>query len=457
MNKVTKIEKIKESEIEIIENDYSKQGFGSEEMVARANSYISAKSSSTLLESKIFALATKRAVADKNGKLSLHIKAAELRSLMDVKGNGFYDHLKTAANLMGNRFLFIEDVDNEEFAYINILTSATFKSGVFTINFNPEITPWIRNLKDSYTKMSLQTLFSFKSIYSFRCYENLKIHMYKIGKDNQPYAVEYGLSELKFALNLIKTEDINVKRELQKKKPDYDKIVSEMIEKEPYAEWFAFKKYVIEKAIKEINEKTEMYVQYKTVRNGKGGKVTKVIFYIQRNEDTKKNKTEKNQEKKKKENLIQAVIDMMDAAPITKKDASLLLKTAENDLDKIEKAYRLALKQEYIKNFMGWMIDCIKNGYDDQIEMLDGSVERAEKVNQVLIDYKKADKEKMAAELWEKTKKNDYFPLFRDYIYKEFGMDELMMEDIYTAEERFKMYVDWKQEYNRLVRLSEIT
>ena len=110
--------------------------FNDDDVVTRANAYITAKSSSNLLENKIFALATKKADYDENGRLSVKITASELRGLLQVNGNGFYDTLKKTAASMRSRALYFERKDSQEFAFINLLTSAVFRNGVFQINFN---------------------------------------------------------------------------------------------------------------------------------------------------------------------------------------------------------------------------------------------------------------------------------------------------------------------------------
>lgn len=453
MSQLATVEYIHENEVEVVENDYERKElttFGNDEIVTRANAYINAKSSTTLTENKIFALATKRAEYTEAGHLSFQISATELRALMNVKGNGFYDALKSAANSMSSRSIFIENKSKKEFKFINILTSATFKDGVFTINFNPEMNTFIRDLTEKYTSMKLSTLFSFKSIYSFRLFENLKIHGFKIPKDNSPVSIEYGLSELKLLLNLVDTEDKNIKLELQKKNPNYDRIVCELSENEPFADWYSFKKRVIEKAISEINEKTELYVQYKTFRHGRGGKVVKVIFFIQRNDEALKPIDLTTKKNPKKKDLPTKVLELLKDVPLKKKDAKLLLKVAENDIERIKNAYELSKKQSHIKNFMGWMTECIRDGYNEGIQMLNGSVEKAKEMNEKMEEYKKADKEEIASSLWDKVKNKDIvFPFFESYIFEEFGMDTDYFEEIYPATERYKMFVNWKIDYKK--------
>ena len=415
--------------------------FNDDDMVTRANAYITAKSSSNLIENKIFALATKKADYDNTGKLSVKITASELRGLLHANGNGFYDTLKKAAVTMRGRALYFENKYKQEFAYINLLTSAIFKNGVFTINFNPEVNFLIRDLKRDYTAMRLSTLFQFKSIYSFRLYEILKIHAFKINKHNDPIVVEYGLAELKVTLNMIEIEDKEIKLELQKKSPDYDKIIQEMVDQEPFADWYRFKINVLEKAIHEINETTELFIEYKTIRKGRGGKVVKIIFYISLHEiiDTEVVETPAPKKKVKRKQLIAQVRDMIKEIELTDKDIISLLKSADNDLDKIERAYRLSLQQGYIKNWMGWMIGAIRDGYEESVPLLEGSVEQGRKIKKIQEDYAK-NKEKIAKDTWNKAKKESMFEDFLDYI----NMTVEIFEMNRTPKECYSEYVQWK-------------
>lgn len=417
--------------------------FNDDDMVTRANAYINAKSSSSLVENKIFALATKKAEFDETGRLSVSISASELRSLMEVSGNGFYDTLKTAAIAMKNRALFFERKDRQEFAFVNILTSAVFKGGTFTINFNPEITPLLRNLRKEYTSMKLSYLFSFKSIYSFRLYEVLRTKLFRVGRDNHPIAISYGLSELKMTLNMIDTDKTEIKLELQKDHPNYDRIVKELADKEPFPDWYKFKIKVIDKAVSEINANTDMHIDYNTIRKGRGAKVVSVVFFIQRNDGDYHEilQVESNAQKAS----VQDVFDMMPEMELTRREANTLLKTANYRLYKIQQAYLLSKKQAHIRNFIAWMIAAINDNYEEPIEVMDGSVEQAKKVRTIQESYEK-NKDLIALKAWEQAKTEEFFPEFSDYIADLLGCSIHEYEQTKPAKECYSDYVKWKLE-----------
>ena len=69
-------------------------------------------------------------------------------------------------------------------------------------------------------------------------------------------------------------------------KPDWDKIV-ELAPNKSHERWDNFRRQVLDIAKKEINEQSDICIDYKPVKSGKGAKVVKVKFFIKRNEENK--------------------------------------------------------------------------------------------------------------------------------------------------------------------------
>ena len=57
---------------------------------------------------------------------------------------------------------------------------------------------------------------------------------------------------------------------------------------ENYARYPEFKRWVLDKAIAEINQYTDLKVSFKPVKTGRAHKITSVIFYITRKEPNEK-------------------------------------------------------------------------------------------------------------------------------------------------------------------------
>ena len=150
--------------------------YNKEDTVTRSNALIGGMYSSTLIENKLTVWALKAARADADGLPTVSMTTEEIRALTGTKGNGIYDLLAVTALRMGNRHIFIEDRDKHEFEFINLIDHATYKGGIFTVFFTQAAKARMWNLKSNFTTMRLETLFAFKSNYTFRLYELLKMH-----------------------------------------------------------------------------------------------------------------------------------------------------------------------------------------------------------------------------------------------------------------------------------------
>ena len=187
---------------------------------------------------------------------------------------------------MTGRKIFIEDPDRKSFAAINLVGSATYKDNTFTIKFEPDITDILLDVKNNYTTLNLPILMSFNKVYSYRIYELLRSQAYEhknsmlIGEE---FSLCYSLSELKLTIGVVDTNAESVSKALKKPDPDFDHIVNNIAKEKTFDNWSDFRRKVLDVAVAEINEKSDIKVRYDVVRENHGGKVTKVIFYFKFN------------------------------------------------------------------------------------------------------------------------------------------------------------------------------
>ena len=139
--------------------------------------------------------------------------------------------------------------------------------------------------------------------------------------------------------------------------------------------------------------------------------------------------------------LILDVIDYITDVNISSKEASILLKDADYQIDTVKKAYDLSRSQPEIKNFMGWMRQCIRDDYQPSIEVMNGSQEAARQVKELQKDIE-ANKTSLSEKVWEKTKQKDNYPQFLQYLDSQ-GISEDIIDTIYSPEECLNLYVDW--------------
>ncbi|NLV23120.1 MAG: replication initiation protein [Syntrophomonadaceae bacterium] len=118
-------------------------------------------------------------------------------------------------------------------------------SGVVELEFSPKLKPYMLQLKERFTQYQLANVLRMKSRYSPRLYEILKANEFK----KQGYEV-IEVAELR---RLLKAE---------KNYPRYND----------------FKKRIIEQAVKEINELTDLHIEYDEIKTGRA--ITSLKFYI---------------------------------------------------------------------------------------------------------------------------------------------------------------------------------
>ena len=412
------------------------------EILSRSNKLILSRYSATLVENKIMALSFKRVKLNKNGNPAVVFTTNELRKLTGVRGNGFYDQLKIAAAGLMNKMVYMEDEQAQSFSFINLIQKGEYREGAFTVAFTNESKALLYDLKSNFTSMSIDTLFSFKTNHAYRLYEILKVHEYKIGNNNKPVEIVYPLSDLKLQLNCINTEGKKVKIELMKPHPNYDKIVNDLDTEKKFESWYEFKRRVLEKAIKEINQTTELNISYAPIRTGRGGKTTAVRFYLQR-KIVEKNNTVESKETTRSE-MVGKVKEIIKDVNLSRKDCISLLKASDNNLDKIETAYELAKKQEDIVNFVAWMISAIKNEYEKPVEVVEGSQEKAERVKKIKENMDER-KEVLAEEIWNKFKEKENFDDFVKKVEEETGLSFYFFDSMIPAYEKNQRYVQWME------------
>ena len=429
---------------------------GGDTKLTRVNSMITAKYQSTLTENKLMAWALKTASIDAHGRPSVSMTTADIRKLTGVSGNSIYDTIKKCAANMIGRSMYMEETKKDgtkRFDFINLIHRASFENGIFTVNFTPECKDMIYNLSRDFTTLDLPILFSLTSNDSYRLYEILSIRRYMIDSNNTPISIEYPLSVLKLELNCINIEEPKIREELNKSNPDFDKIVNELASVNKFSRWGDFKNYVLNKAVKEINEKTDLFCEFEAIKSGRGGKVQGVIFRIQKNVGQKSmiypkdlvDATEPElitTEEMKRSKLISDVMSILEDVIISQKDAINLLKIADNDLEKIKKAYALSKKQKHIKNLIGWLTNAIRNDYEEEIEIVNGSLEEtknAVKQQEIVL----ASKQNLALKAWEMIKKRPNFNEFMEYIRDTEGLDQDLFEILHGVKECNEIYTEW--------------
>lgn len=352
------------------------------DMVSRSNVLIESKSSTSLFERKLLNIAIAKATIV-DGELIASVSTRDIKNYLHISGNSIYTRLKEASKETLGHVVSIEDEGKENFIMFNVVNKCEYRDGVFTTRFTKEMKPHIYNLKKDYTRMSLDVLCSFKSLFTTRIYEILRTQYYRFEKEQKeeivvpkPPKAPYSLSELKFTLNVV---DVNASKTVKKlvEQGLFEEALME-IKDAPFDDWRNFRRKVLEVAKKELEESeySEICFDYEPIKVGKGGKVTGVIFKVRKNpncthhSDLWRIRGEEMVEiipdviearkVEIQEGMILEVADIFGSEPITIQDIRTLIIASDYDVEAIKKAFQMAQQQSFIGNLVGWLRKCLE-------------------------------------------------------------------------------------------------
>ena len=414
--------------------------------VTKSNKFVTAKYKSNVAENKIMALAMTRLRVEHEHVVAT-IEAREAMAILGVKRGNLYRKLKdTSKRLVGHMFT-IESTPGK-FEVFPLLDKATYEKGLLTIKFSSGITPYIHNLKTSFTTYELAVLVKFEYNYSYRLYELLKKEIYRVDINETVVEKSYGLNELKCTIGLINMDERGVQDAVNRGK-SWDEVY-EIAKEKQYPTWDEFQRRVLKVAQKELEEKADIAFDYKTDSKGRGSKIQTITFLIRKNKpktdiDTLQNEIIECNEKFDQivldHNLPEQLVYFIGHNGLSEQDLLRLYECSGHNYEKVTDAITLADRQAYIKNYMGWLISCNENDYKDPVNVLEGSHEKAEIVNE-LSDYMDTQKNNIAEKYWEKIIEKDDFVKFLKYMNMTRDSLEIIYED---PTERVDMYINWKK------------
>lgn len=357
-------------ENDLFYNDYFK----------KSNFLISAKYKSTLLENKLLMLGLVNIKKTEDGNLVSEMKASYLREIMQKgkKNGSFYDQLYETSLHMASRMFVIQDENGFDIFHLTPRAKYVKGTGLFTIYWEKELEKYLYHVQKNFTSLSVHIFMSFESVFTFRLYEIIRSKMYvpEYASKNKRvedvnYSIPMGLAELKLDMGAVDSSEAKVQQILIPKKknggnPDYEKAVS-VAKSKTYERWQQFKEQCLEKAIREINEKTDIHVTYDTIKSGRGGKVTEIVFYA-----SMKDKNEVFVEPQKltevdKADILDQIADIIDE-PLKIKDFAKIAEASDYNIDKVKKAYEvLKASPTDVGNVVGFMITAIRDNYEKPV------------------------------------------------------------------------------------------
>lgn len=350
---------------------------------SKGNSLIAAKYKSTITENKLLNCAiasVKEGEIDAEGSVVVKLSKNKLSKLMGWNAGTYFQNLDKTAEMLSGRTIGYSNPDTECFEYVPVITLAKYENNELTVRFAPELKDRLVQLTNNFTVLDLGIVTSFKSNYSLRLYEIIKSKAYipkgEEAANPDKIMIEMDVAELKFEMGTVNIEVGNVKKTLIETSrnsingtPDYNAAL-EKVKEQTNDDWRHFRR-ILDKAVKEINEKTELTVSFEpSAREGLGGKIKSLFFYIDKCKKTEDEPEEEASAGDLKEydeyDLMDQVMELAsEIARIKVSECGAIIKAAEYDLNRIKKAHEAAKQQKSFKSsYTAFMIWAIKEGID---------------------------------------------------------------------------------------------
>ena len=299
--------------------------------IYQSNKLIEASHAFTVLEQKLVRLLASMIQKDDIEFKQYRFKAMDLSKIVGIQQKNIYKSLDKITDKLMSRIITIRNDKEQKFKKFHLIKTAEFENGVLTMEIDEKMKEFYLQLKQ-YTKYQLKNIMKFKNIYSFRLYELLKQYE-KIG--NRIITI----TDLRTAL------DIDVKK---------------------YVIYSNLKQKVIKIAINEINNSTDLYIEYEELKESR--KVTSLKFHIKQKQNNKASNeiaaTLANINPEPQENIadIKLVKEII-REPISDAEAQSILSSANGNINIIKEKYRYSVAAAKIGNVVGWLIDAIKKDY----------------------------------------------------------------------------------------------
>ncbi|MBX4267157.1 replication initiation protein [Clostridium estertheticum] len=284
------------------------------------NKLVEASHCFSVLEQKLVRMLASMIQKDDVEFKKYEFKANELSDILHIHPKSIYRELDKVTDKLMLRVIKIKNDEEQKFKKFHLIKTAEFENGILTMEIDVEMKEFYLQLKQ-YTKYQLKNIMQFKSAYSFRLYELLKQYE-RIGH------------------RIINIEDLRVALD---------------IETTCYPIYSNLKQRVINVTTKEINENTDIHIEYKEIKENR--KVVKIQFFI----------------KSKVKAISEVGIDKVDSEikliqeifikhhPIAVKEAKILLedakgnKSVKNPIDCIRECYSYALTINIKTSIVGYI------------------------------------------------------------------------------------------------------
>jgi plasmid replication initiation protein len=307
------------------------------QIIRKSNELIEARYKLNVAEQRLVLLLASEISPEDEDFKDYEIRVADFAKMFGLQTDkSLYEKVQNSADSLISRTLQLStDINTSRktawLSYVEYVKG----SGIVKLRFDKSLKPYFLQLKGYYTQYQLNHVMNFKSQYSMRLYELLKMEAFKVNK--------YGQFEKYFELQ------------------EYRDLLG--IEKKAYPVFADFRKYVIQPVVSEVSDKTDLIIN--DVKYGKTGrKFTNITFSVgvRSEQDTKLRQANLRLEdiKPEKESENHTIIDKLVSLGFPLEAAKKCKNKHPIGLIERNIAYTLAKK---VDNIPAYLNNAIENDY----------------------------------------------------------------------------------------------
>lgn len=269
----------------------------------------------TIQEAKVLRMAITCTKPKDNDFFEREIDSKTVSEILCIGEKNVSRDLKEISSRLVRRTLDLKD-DQGNWDYYPWFQRISYRNGILSFRLNDLIKPYLLQLDKYFLKYEFNTAISFKSIYALRIYEIIK--------------TLYGSCQKSKTIFDINLKDL---REMTDTADKFEKISH-------------FKSKVLDIAVREISEYSDISLSYKTKKRGRS--IDSIIFYL-----TEKNKTQiiaVPDPEPAAADIIPGQVDLGDVYKIIDLLTERSIPCTSSQAEKIFTAYKNEISQQFLNN-----------------------------------------------------------------------------------------------------------
>lgn len=227
--------------------------YNAEHYTVAANDIIKGKQSMTLQTARLIRLLITQVVKEDKDLKTYSCRIIDLAKFLNIDSSNLYKHIRTICDCAMKSVVYIgTDNPKQPWEMFHWVSMAKYDGeGTITLRLSDEIKPYVLELEKWFTQYQLKNILEFSSYYAIRLYELLKC---RDGESkNTKSELEFSVTELRACFDCEKK----------------------------YKLFADFKHKVIDIAVREINEKSDIWVRPTYQKTGRA--ITSIIFEVHNN------------------------------------------------------------------------------------------------------------------------------------------------------------------------------